>query len=215
MNDKSLKKGRVFQVKWATNDWEVEQAKRIRQAVFCEEQGVFQEHDRDEIDLIAQPLIVTTSIIGMPEEVVGTVRIHQAESGLWWGSRLAVKKEFRRQGVLGASLIRLAVSSANTLGCHTFLATVQEQNEVLFKRLHWGTTGYESIHGMKHVKMQADLEHYPKLKQPALGFWVTGRPVKPQAVSTYLLGKEANFEKPVSSAKDVKQEAAYVGVTAG
>jgi putative N-acetyltransferase (TIGR04045 family) len=211
MSDKMLKKGRVFQVKWATNEWEVEQAKRIRQAVFCEEQGVFQEHDRDEIDLIAQPLIVTTSILGMPEEVVGTVRIHQPEPGLWWGSRLAVKKEFRRQGVLGASLIRLAVSSANTLGCHTFLATVQEQNEVLFKRLHWDTIGYESIHGMKHAKMQADLEHYPLLNQPELGFWVTGRPVKPQTVSAYLSGSDADIKKVSSSEKSLKQEASYVG----
>lgn len=214
MSDKVLKKkGRIFQVKWATNDWEVEQANRIRQAVFCEEQGVFEGHDRDEIDLVAQPLIVTTSILGMPEEVVGTVRIHQPEPGLWWGSRLAVKKAFRRQGVLGASLIRLAVSSANTLGCHTFLATVQEQNEVLFKRLHWDTIGYESIHGIKHAKMQADLEHYPLLNEPELGFWVTGRPVKPQAVSVYLSGIDAGSNNIVSSGKDSKQEAAYVGVT--
>ena len=63
---------------------EIEQANRIRREVFCEEQGLFQEHDRDDIDLIAQPLIVTTSILGMPEEVVGTVRIHQPEPGLWW-----------------------------------------------------------------------------------------------------------------------------------
>ena len=111
------------------------------------------------------------------------------------GSRLAVKKAFRRQGVLGASLIRLAVSSANTLGCHTFLATVQEQNEVLFKRLHWATTGYQEFHGMKHAKMQADLEHYPPLSQPSLGFWVSGRPVKDTEISPYLLGLEPNLIK--------------------
>ncbi|MEO9653810.1 MSMEG_0567/Sll0786 family nitrogen starvation N-acetyltransferase [Marinomonas sp.] len=187
---KQSNQGRVFQVKWATNAWEIEQASRIRREVFCEEQQLFEDHDRDEIDLIAQPLIVTTSILGMPEEVVGTVRIHQSEPGLWWGSRLAVKKAFRRQGVLGASLIRLAVSSANTLGCHTFLATVQEQNEVLFKRLHWSTTGYQDIHGMKHVKMQAELEYYPPLVEPSLGFWVSGRPVKNIAISPYLIGPE-------------------------
>ncbi|MEO9275443.1 MSMEG_0567/Sll0786 family nitrogen starvation N-acetyltransferase [Marinomonas sp. 5E14-1] len=213
MNDKSHKKGRVFQVKWATNDWEIEQAKRIRQAVFCEEQGIFEEHDRDEIDTIAQPLIVTTSIIGMPEEVVGTVRIHQSEPGLWWGARLAVKKEFRRQGVLGASLIKLAVSSANTIGCHTFLATVQEQNEVLFRRLNWDTIGYETIHGMKHAKMQADLQHYPALDQPELGFWVTGRPVKTQSVSAYLLGDEVHFNAAIPN--NLIEETAHAGISAG
>ena len=31
------KQGRVFQVKWATNDWEIEQANCIRREVFCEE----------------------------------------------------------------------------------------------------------------------------------------------------------------------------------
>jgi len=205
------KQGRVFQVKWATNAWEIEQANRIRREVFCEEQGLFQEHDRDDIDLIAQPLIVTTSILGMPEEVVGTVRIHQPEPGLWWGSRLAVKKAFRRQGVLGASLIRLAVSSANTLGCHTFLATVQEQNEVLFKRLHWATAGYQEIHGMKHAKMQADLEHYPPISQPSLGFWVSGRPVKSTEVSPYLLGLEPNLIK--SDITHVVGEASYASTT--
>jgi putative N-acetyltransferase (TIGR04045 family) len=189
------KQKRVFQVKWATNAWEIEQASRIRREVFCEEQGLFDEHDRDEIDLIAQPLIVTSSILGMPEEVVGTVRIHQPEPGLWLGSRLAVKKVFRSQIVLGASLIRLAVSSANTLGCHTFLATVQERNEVLFKRLHWATTGYQDIHGMKHANMQADLEHYPPLSQPSLGFWVSGRPVKDAPISPYLLGLEPKLIK--------------------
>lgn len=189
------KHNRVFQVKWATNSWEIEQANRIRREVFCEEQGLFDEHDRDEIDLIAHTLIATTSIFGIPEEVVGTVRIHQPEPGLWWGSRLAVKKAFRRQTVLGGSLIRLAVSSANTLGCHTFLATVQEQNEVLFKRLHWATTGYQDIHGMKHAQMQADLEHYPPLNQPSLGFWVSGCPVKDAPISSYLLGLEKNLIK--------------------
>ncbi len=182
------KQRRVFQVKWATNSWEVEHASRIRREVFCEEQGLFNEHDRDEIDLIAQPLIVATSVMGMPEEVVGTVRIHQPEKGVWWGSRLAVKKAYRRQGILGSTLIRLAVSSANSLGCHTFLASVQEQNETLFRRLRWRTMGYKDVHGKKHAEMQADLTYYPPLAEPAQGFWVSGKPTPQQVITPALLG---------------------------
>jgi hypothetical protein len=43
--------------------------------------------------------------------------------------------------------------------------------------------------------MQADLEHYPPLSQPSLGFWVSGRPVKATEVSPYLLGLEPNLIK--------------------
>lgn len=164
-----------FQIKWAQSDWEIEQARRIRRDVFCDEQGLFEEHDTDEIDAKAQVLVAIQQIAGMPEKVVGTVRIHESSPRVWWGSRLAVEHAFRRQGVLGAGLIKLAVSSANTLGCDEFHATVQAQNETLFKRLHWSTTGRLEIQGTEHVKMRAQLPFYPALLTPSQGFWVEGR----------------------------------------
>jgi putative N-acetyltransferase (TIGR04045 family) len=180
-----------FHIKWAANDWEKEQAFRIRRSVFCEEQGLFEEHDRDEIDRDAITLVAVRTVAGMPDSVVGTVRISQSAPRIWWGSRLAVDPAFRRQGVLGAGLITLAVRSANSLGCDVFLATVQAQNERLFERLNWHTTGTLSIHNMPHVKMQADLSTYPYMDKPDNGFWVEGRSRKISVPSSILEGMQS------------------------
>lgn len=113
----------------------------------------------------------------MPDQVVGTVRIHEKSPGLWWGSRLAVHPSFRSQGHLGATLIRLAVSRAHALGCHTFLAHVQAQNALLFRKLNWQQLGELSIHGRPHCEMQADLAAYPPCFDPVSGFVTRARGV--------------------------------------
>ena len=151
----------------------------LRRRIFCEEQGVFEADDRDLIDDKMLPIVCKPLIAGMEDSVVGVVRIDEREPGLWYGSRLGVAPEFRRVrrlspgvaarnhqpcyaglGALGASLIYKAVSTANAIGCHEFLATVQHQNAKFFQRLHWKPLGEMEIHGLTHVKMRADLGHY-------------------------------------------------------
>jgi putative N-acetyltransferase (TIGR04045 family) len=107
---------------------------------------------------------------GAPDAVVGTVRIHQAASGLWWGSRLAVHPCFRHFGHIGSTLIRLAVGSAHARGCRSFLAHVQRQNVPLFERLHWNRLHPVIVHGRAHCLMQADLASYPPCADPYAGF---------------------------------------------
>ena len=160
----------AFLVREASAGWEQDQAHALRRAVFCIEQGLFSLDDRDAVDTHAQLLIAMSCISGMPDQVVGTVRIHEAAPGVWWGSRLAVHAAFRSQGHIGATLIRRAVTRAHAQGCHTFLAHVQAQNEALFRKLHWRTTGSLSIHGRPHVEMQPDLAHYPPCHDAASGF---------------------------------------------
>lgn len=159
-----------YQVKFATSTWEREQAYALRRAVFCREQGLFQDDDHDEIDDHAIPIVALAMIGVVADEIVGTVRIHETEPGVWWGSRLAVHSDYRKIGALGATLIRLAVSSAHAMGCHTFLANVQSQNELLFRRLHWRIIDDFEIYGKPHLRMQADLDHYPPCFSPELGF---------------------------------------------
>jgi putative N-acetyltransferase (TIGR04045 family) len=142
----------------------------LRRAVFCGEQGIFDGDDLDATDASAMPIAAVLSKPGMLDEVVGTVRIHEAEPGVWYGSRLAVARHARRIGSVGSGLIRLAVSSANARGCHTFLAHVQAQNVSLFKRLHWHSLSTLDIHGRLHHLMQADLEHYPPIYDGMTGF---------------------------------------------
>ncbi|CDY74969.1 Histone acetyltransferase HPA2 and related acetyltransferases [Caballeronia glathei] len=164
-----------YRIKWATLPWEAEEAYKLRRAVFCVEQGVFVGDDRDDTDEHAQLLVALSCVAGMPEQVVGTVRIHETGPGVWFGSRLAVHAAFRSHGKIGSTLIRLAVSSAHALGCKTFLAHVQAQNVPLFRRLGWDTQREETIFGRPHHLMQARLEAYPPCATPRSGFVASAR----------------------------------------
>lgn len=161
-------------VKWTSLPWEQRQAFALRRRVFCEEQSLFDQHDKDDVDERAQLLVAIGAIAGWHDQVVGTVRIHQEVPGIWHGSRLAVEAAFRKQGSLGSTLIKLAVSSAHARGCQHFFATVQQQNEKLFKRLHWQRIGEQVIHGKQHVIMEADLDYYPPHHTPYSGMVVRG-----------------------------------------
>lgn len=160
----------AFRIKRASEPWEARDAHALRRAVFCVEQGIFVGDDRDDIDDRAQLLVACTSVAGECDQVVGTVRIHQPQPGLWWGSRLAVHPSFRHQGRIGATLIRLAVSSAHAQGAQRFLAHVQGPNVPLFEQLHWQRLGDVSLHGRPHALMQADLTRYPPCLAPDWGF---------------------------------------------
>jgi len=132
----------------------------LRRQVFCWEQKIFDHDDRDEIDGSATLLAASSCLFGHEDEVVGTVRIHQPEPKLWWGSRLAVAKPYRRIGGLGAALIKLAVGTAKFQGATQFLAHVQAQNKTLFEALHWQVLDQKRIHDRPHFLMQADLGEY-------------------------------------------------------
>lgn len=160
----------LFHIKAAEAPWEVAGVQALRRRVFCQEQAIFDQDDQDEIDAIALPLAAISTVAGFKDQVVGTVRIHQEGEGIWWGSRLAVDHSHRRVGHLGAELIRLAVTTANGIGCTQFFAHVQAQNEKLFTRLHWHRIEDVTIHGQPHVLMQADLDHYPAFDQPFIGW---------------------------------------------
>jgi putative N-acetyltransferase (TIGR04045 family) len=159
-----------FRIKFAASRWEREGSYALRRAVFCDEQGIFRTSDRDETDEYAIPIVALSMLGVASDQVVGTVRIHEEAPGVWWGSRLAVESEYRRIGAIGATLIRLAVSSANAMGCQTFLAHVQKQNEPLFRQMNWRTIEEVDLLGRPHLKMQADLSAYPPCATPELGY---------------------------------------------
>ncbi|MDD7973140.1 MSMEG_0567/Sll0786 family nitrogen starvation N-acetyltransferase [Roseinatronobacter alkalisoli] len=161
-----------FYIRVASRPFELHGAQALRHKVFVEEQKIFPQHDRDEVDHVATHLVALSTYAHEADDVVGTVRIHEPQPGLWWGSRLAVDRDFRQVGRLGAELIRLAVCSANTRGCDTFLAHVQKQNVPLFRRLHWSVVGEVVLHGVVHAQMRADLAFYPPCADPELGWFL-------------------------------------------
>lgn len=157
-------------IKLVTERWEQREAARLRRAVFCAEQGLFDRDDRDDIDRRASNIVAVSCVSGMPEQVVGTVRIHEEEPGHWQGSRLAVLKEYRRVALLGTELIQLAVGTAHARGAQKFTAQVQSQNVPLFRRLHWNTLEEIVLRGKPHHRMEANLAHYPPCTTGERGF---------------------------------------------
>lgn len=158
-------------IKAVSAPWEAQAALDLRRHVFVDEQGIFEEDDVDNIDLIATHLVAISTMAHEADQVVGTVRIHEAEPGIWWGSRLAVAPSYRNVGRLGGELINLAVRTANARGCTKFLANVQMQNVVLFRRMRWHPISELDCHGVPHMHMYADLNYYPPKPDPEIGWY--------------------------------------------
>ena len=158
-----------FRIKFAASRWEREGAYALRRQVFCEEQGLF-EDDRDTVDDYAITLVALSMLGVAADQVVGTVRIHEDEPGLWRGSRLAVARDCRRIGAIGATLIRLAVSSAHAMGAERSLRMCRPRTWPFSKQMHWKPLEEVELHGRLHVKMRADLDFYPPCHAPEVGY---------------------------------------------
>lgn len=156
-------------IKLAVDDWALREAQRLRNDVFVVEQGIFQTSDHDVFDSHAYTLVATIGLLGIPDAVVGTVRIHEQAPGVWVGSRLAVDRAYRSVWGLGKALIAVAVSSAQAQGCKIFYANVQLKNLELFQKLGWLALGEVDVHGVTHMFMQANLDLYPLVHNPGHG----------------------------------------------
>ena len=97
-----------FIIRQAYRPWEVAGSNQLRHDTFVNEQGIFDGNDRDEIDRDMITIVAVSTLAAEEDEVVGTVRIHQPELGVWWGSRLSVAPKYRRVGKIGPELIRFA-----------------------------------------------------------------------------------------------------------
>ncbi len=155
-----------FRIRRAELGFEILGHFRRRHDAFCIEQRMFAETDRDRLDDgAAIPIVAISCLLGQGDEVVGTVRIHQASPGIWWGSRLCVSREIRGAARIGTALIRAAVSTARAEGCRRFVAHVQRPNTTLFEDLGWRALENVSLHGVPHVRMEADLSRYQAVER--------------------------------------------------
>jgi putative N-acetyltransferase (TIGR04045 family) len=145
----------------AREAWQLEAYFRLRRQIFAAEQGIFADSDRDASDEHASPIVAQSEIAGMPDGVVGVVRIYQEGNGTWFGGRLGVAPAYRRAGAVGTALITEAVSTAHAWGCQRFLATVQEANARYFEHHHFRRLQPVELLGRPHFLMQAALERYP------------------------------------------------------
>lgn len=152
-----------YHFKLATEPAEISAYFALRRAIFAEEQQIFDADDADDIDAIAYPIV---AIAEATREVVGVVRIYETEPGVWYGGRLGTHRDYRKGWQIGKGLIYKAVTTANTWGCHQFLATVQLQNVRFFQRLHWRSLRELTLCDRPHHLMEADLNFYPAGNEP-------------------------------------------------
>lgn len=149
----------------AREPWQIAGYFALRREIFAAEQGLFEGSDIDEQDAHATPIVAQGEIAGMPDRVVGVVRIFRGgpeePAHTWFGGRLGVASAYRRVGAVGSALITEAVSTAHAWGCRRFLATVQEPNARYFEHHHFERLGLLDCLGRPHVLMQADMRHYP------------------------------------------------------
>lgn len=130
----------------------------VRHAVFVEEQALFVGADRDPFD--DDP--ATVHVVGVgDDEIGGVVRLYPlAEPGLWKGDRLAVLRPYRH-GLLGAELVRFAVTTAGGRGGERMVAMIQVPNVGFFTELGWSAAGdVEPYHGVDHRPMDIDLRSF-------------------------------------------------------
>lgn len=156
-------------IKLAQDDWVLQEALKLRNKVFVQEQAIFKTSDHDVFDSKSHTLVATVGLLGIPDAVIGTVRIHEQAPGIWVGSRLAVDSAHRSVKGLGKALIKMAVCTARAQGCQAFYANVQLQNVGLFEKLGWASLGQARMHDVDHMFMQADLARYPLNHDPVKG----------------------------------------------
>jgi putative N-acetyltransferase (TIGR04045 family) len=144
-----------FHIEPATDAGTLDAYRRLRRAVFVDEQSLYDRHDLDDRDADPRTLVLVARDAGA---VVGGVRLGPAwdgpDIGWWAGGRLAVAPAARRIGGVGAALVRAACARAEAAGALRFDATVQARNETFFARLGWTPVAPVTVAGAPHVLMR-------------------------------------------------------------
>src|SRR6185437_9596029 len=126
---------------------------RIRREVFVTEQGLFARSDRDDRDDDPRTIVLVARACD------GAV----PDIGWWQGGRLAVSREARRAGGVGAALVRAACAQSQNHGVVRFDATVQATNEDFFTRLGWIRVRETTVAGVPHVLMRWPVDRFGAL----------------------------------------------------
>ncbi|KQX76210.1 MSMEG_0567/sll0787 family protein [Aeromicrobium sp. Root472D3] len=155
----------TFLVSQAVGRADLDAYRALRRDVFVAEQGIFDRDDSDRVD--DDPRCVVLVARATDGTLLGGVRLAPAVEGRdigWWsGSRLAVSTTARTHAGIGAALVRAACARAEREGALRFDATVQAQNEGLFRRLGWTTLATLDVHGRPHAQMLWPIDRAQRL----------------------------------------------------
>ena len=139
-------------VRLARTGAEVKEALRLREQVFCGEQGVAQEAERDGRDAEALHVVAYDGAA-----LVGTCRL-LVDGGVARLGRMAVARPARGAGV-GAELLRVAERAAREAGARRLLLHAQMPAVELYARGGFRVVGQPFVEeGIDHVSMEKVLE---------------------------------------------------------
>jgi predicted GNAT family N-acyltransferase len=132
---------------------EIEAAMDLRVRVFCGEQGVSEEEERDDLDAEA------TQIVAVDESgVVATCRLRYPEAGICKLERMVVDARLRGQGV-GARLLAGAEGEAQEDGAGEMVLHAQRRAEPFYAANGYVAEGETFMDaGIEHVRMTKALE---------------------------------------------------------
>ena len=140
-----------METRQARDQAEVDQALALREEVFCGEQGVDLQADRDGLDDRAIQIVAVES-----ERVIGTCRVLiDGETGRL--GRMAVDARARGQGV-GAAILAAAERSARDAGARLMRLHAQRYVEDLYAAAGYAPYGEPFVEeGIEHVSMEKRL----------------------------------------------------------
>jgi predicted GNAT family N-acyltransferase len=138
-------------VRPARDRGEVEQALALREQVFCVEQGVELEADRDGLDDLAIQVVAVES-----GRVIGTCRV-LVDGDVGRLGRMAVEAGSRGRG-LGAAILAAAERSARDAGARLMRLHAQRYIEDLYAAAGYTAFGRPFLEeGIEHVGMEKRL----------------------------------------------------------
>ena len=153
----------TISIRWATGSEDVQGALRVRDQVFCSEQGVPRSEERDELDDSALHLVAVRQDGG---RVVGTLRLlaggHVAKIG-----RVAVERDWRRRGI-ASQMLEIALGVARERGCGQARLAAQLDATALYQAAGF-TVESEPFDeaGIAHVWMGRSLAPSSRQVQPS------------------------------------------------
>jgi len=141
-------------LRWAATPEEVRDALRVREQVFCREQGVPRELEIDGRDGTALHLL---AVEAEGERVIGTLRLLLGE-GVAKVGRVAVEREWRRRGI-ASRMLDLALVRARERGFEQARLASQLDATGLYERAGFAVESepFEEA-GIAHVWMGRRLE---------------------------------------------------------
>jgi predicted GNAT family N-acyltransferase len=141
-------------IRWAATSEEVRDALRVREQVFCREQGVARELEIDGRDGAALHLV---ALEPGGERVIGTLRLLLGDGSAKVG-RVAVERDWRRHGI-ASRMLDLALARARERGCEQARLASQLDATGLYERAGFAVESdpFEEA-GIAHVWMGRRLE---------------------------------------------------------